>query len=65
MGNGERGNQMPLIAFQFPTPHSLLPTSHRVESRSVLPYSNSAFEAGPIHFFPNALRRSFDAPNSS
>ena len=43
-------------------PQSAICNPRRVESRDVLPYPNSAFEAGPIYFFPNALRRSFDAP---
>jgi len=43
-------------------PQSAIRNPRRVESRDVLPYPNSAFEAGPIYFFPNALRRSFDAP---
>jgi len=43
-------------------PQSAIRNPRRVESREVLPYPNSAFEAGPIYFFPNALRRSFDAP---
>jgi hypothetical protein len=36
-----------------------------MENRRVLTYPNAAFEAASNNFFPNALRRSFDAPHFS
>jgi hypothetical protein len=59
---GKHWLSIPHLFFFLGDPGVLAVDPRRVESRGVLPYSNSAFEAGPNHFFPNALRRSFDAP---